>query len=253
MHFVSELQKQSLYIRPPPVYSNLLFARLEASLHDDYNSSLPLKFNCVNNAPLTNLEKAFDPPLTSLPFVAPSFSSTTMDSSVNDWTLFASPLPLAQCIGLEMGVISKGDASVMKGDSLGWSEKFILVEPCLEEAHFQEFCSDNVMGNAAPSIGLIHSICSESLDLAPILSPLLPTTPSQVHAFYECLGDLRGSHPSFDPYCAYLEDVPGEMMWSTFFGHAFDFSMAPSFAPSLLMFCYSHHSKMHATTYDKLL
>ena len=50
-------------------------------------------------------------------------------------------------------------------------------------------------------------------------------------------------------------------MGSTFFVHAFDFSMASDkvkrtltlVAPSFLVFSYSHHSKMHTTTYDKLL
>jgi len=50
-------------------------------------------------------------------------------------------------------------------------------------------------------------------------------------------------------------------MWSTFFDHDFDFSMAfdefkralTLFAPSLLVFSYSHHSKMHAAVHDKLL
>jgi len=59
----------------------------------------------------------------------------------------------------------------------------------------------------------------------------------------------------------YQQDVPRKTMWSIFFDHAFDFSMAfdefkrplTLFAPSFLVFSYSHHSKMHATTYDKLL
>jgi len=50
-------------------------------------------------------------------------------------------------------------------------------------------------------------------------------------------------------------------MWSTFFKHTFDFSMAfdefkrplTLFAPSFLVFSYSHHCEMRATTYDKLL
>jgi len=50
-------------------------------------------------------------------------------------------------------------------------------------------------------------------------------------------------------------------MWSTFLDHAFDFSMAfdefkrllSLFAPSFPVFSYSHHSKLHAITYDKLL
>jgi len=45
------------------------------------------------------------------------------------------------------------------------------------------------------------------------------------------------------------------------FYHAFDFFIAfdefkrslTLFAPSLLVFSYSHHSKMHSMTYDKLL
>ena len=50
-------------------------------------------------------------------------------------------------------------------------------------------------------------------------------------------------------------------MWSTFFKHTFDFSMAfdefkrplTLFTPSFLVFSYSHNYEMHATTYDKLL
>jgi len=82
-----------------------------------------------------------------------------------------------------------------------------------------------------------------------------------MRAFYEPVGDIRGYHPFFGPYCAYLEDVSRKIMWSTYFDHAFDFSMAfdelkrplTLFAPSFLVFSYSHHSDLHATTYDKLL
>ena len=125
----------------------------------------------------------------------------------------------------------------------------------------EEF-NDNVkMGSATPSMGLIDSICTELLDSMPIKSPFLPTIPSHVHVFHESLGDIRGSHLLFDPYCAYLEDLPRTVMWNTFFDHAFDFSMsfnkfkrAPTlFAPSLLVFSYLHHSEMHALTFDKLL
>ena len=56
----------------------------------------------------------FDPPLTPLTFVALSFSRTPMGSSVSDSILLASPLSLAQCMGLEMDETSRGDArSVM--------------------------------------------------------------------------------------------------------------------------------------------
>jgi len=50
-------------------------------------------------------------------------------------------------------------------------------------------------------------------------------------------------------------------MWSTFFGHAFDFSMRfdkckrtlTFFAMILLVLSYSHHFEMHAKAHDKLL
>ena len=77
----------------------------------------------------------------------------------------------------------------------------------------------------------------------------------------QSLGDTRGYNPSFDPCCAYLAGVPRKTLWSTFFDCTFDFSMAfdefkrplTFFASSFLVFSYSHHSEMHATTYDKLL
>jgi len=80
-------------------------------------------------------------------------------------------------------------------------------------------------------------------------------------AFHESLSDVRGYNPSFDPYCAYLEDVPRKIIWCIFFNHALDFFMAfdefkrpvTLFVPSFLVFSYSHYSEMDATTYDKLL
>jgi len=122
-----------------------------------------------------------------------------------------------------------------------------LVEPYLEDAPFQELCGDIAMGKATPSIGVIDSICTQSLNLTPTSSPLLLTTPSHLYAFYEYLGDIRRSHSTFNPCCAYLEDVPREFMWSTFFYHGFDFSMASDefkmrptlFAPFLLVLLFT--------------
>jgi len=92
MPFISKIRECCLLYEINP---SLPFARLEASLHDDYESCPSLKCNVVDDAPLTDLDEAYDPPLTSLPFVAPSFSSTPMDTSVSELTLHASPLPLA--------------------------------------------------------------------------------------------------------------------------------------------------------------
>jgi len=62
-------------------------------LYDNCESSLPLELNVVNDAPLTNLEKMFDPPLTSLLTIAPSFLHTPMDTSISDLPLLGSLLP----------------------------------------------------------------------------------------------------------------------------------------------------------------
>ena len=73
----------------------LPFFWLEASLYDGCGSFLPLKSNLVDDAPLTDLEEAFNPLLTSLSFVAPSFSSPPMDTSVSNLSLLVFPLTLA--------------------------------------------------------------------------------------------------------------------------------------------------------------
>ena len=74
----------------------------------------------------------FDPSSTSLPFVAPSFSSIPKDTSVSDLTLLASPLPLGQGMLSEMGETSKGDVSILEDVSLLKSKELTLVEPHLE-------------------------------------------------------------------------------------------------------------------------
>ena len=145
----------------------------------------------------------FDPPLTSLALVAPSFSSTPIATRVTDSTLLVSSLPLAQCMGLEMGEMFKGAICVLKDDSHSWSKELTLFGPHLEEAPFVEFCGDIVMGSDTHSIAHIEPICSELFNSTPVSSPLLPTTPSDLHAYHESVGDITGCNPSFDPYCAY--------------------------------------------------
>jgi len=60
----------------------LPFPMLQASLYDDCECSLPLEANVVDDSLLTDLEEVFDLHLTSLPYVAPSFCSTPMDTSL---------------------------------------------------------------------------------------------------------------------------------------------------------------------------
>jgi len=94
-----------------------------------------------------------------------------------------------------------------------------------------------------------------------LFHPLASHHPLSLHAFHKSLGNIRGRTPSFDPYCAYLEDMPRKIMLSIFFDHAFDFCMAfdqfkralTFFIMILLVFFYSHHFEMHAKAHDKLL
>ena len=74
---------------------SLPIPKLESSLYDDCDSSLPLESNVVDDVASTDLDKVFDLPLTSLPLVPPSFSSNPIATSISDSTLLASPLPLA--------------------------------------------------------------------------------------------------------------------------------------------------------------
>ena len=76
-------------------------------------------------------------------------------------TLLVSPLPLAQCTGLEICDISRGDVSVLEDDSFSWSKELTLVAPHLEEAPFAKFCGDVVMGSDTLSIEHTNLICSE--------------------------------------------------------------------------------------------
>ena len=78
---------------------------------------------------------------------------------------------------------------------------------CLDYFHVQYTCP-----SLYTRIELIDTICNEPLELTPTSFPLLPATPSYMHAFHESLGDIRGYNPSFDPYCAHLEDVPQKIM-----------------------------------------
>ena len=65
------------------------------------------------------------------------------------------------------------------------TKQVTLLNPYLEEAPFEELCGADVLVSAVSSIGLIGSICTELLELAPILSPLLPTSFPHFHAFHD--------------------------------------------------------------------
>ena len=250
-NFVSKMREFSLLHETDP---SLPIPRLESDLPDDYASSCPLESNVVDDAPLPDLEDMFDSPLPYAPLVAPSPSSTPLVTSTSDSTLLDSPVPLAQCTGLEVGETSGGDVRTLEDDSLSWSEEPILGVPHLEEAPVVECVGEDVWDNDTHSIAHIDPICSELFDSNPILSSVLPPTPPQLHIHNEPLGDIRGYNPSFDSYCAYLEGVPRKITWSNFFYHIFDFSMAfgvfkrplTFIDSSFVVFSYLHHSEMHA-------
>jgi len=140
--------------------------------------------------PLTSLEEVIDPPLTSLPLVAPSLSSTPRDTTEGVLRLLSYLLPLTWCTRLKMGESLRGDANCVEGDSFDWAGGIALLEPS-----FEEYCNDDVRVDAAPSIEHIDPIYAESLDLVPISFPILPTTPSHLHAFLQSLCDISRSQP----------------------------------------------------------
>jgi len=111
--FVSEMKQCGLLHEIDP---NLASPRLEVSLYEDCESFLPLELSFVDDIPYTDLEEAPDPPLISSSLVAPSSTSTSIGTTVSALTLHASPLSLAQYMGLEMGEPYRGDVTILEGD-----------------------------------------------------------------------------------------------------------------------------------------
>ena len=102
MHFVCEMRECDPLHKTD---ASLNFPIVDVSLYHDYESSFNLEVDSTVDAPLTGLEEVIDTPFISLLFVA-------------TFIIFASPLPLALCTGLEMGESSKGDASFVNDDLL---------------------------------------------------------------------------------------------------------------------------------------
>ena len=80
--------------------------------------------------------------MTSSSLVAPSSLSTASGTTFSALTLLASPLPLAQCTGLEIGEHSKGETSFIADAMIAWSKEPSSIESYLEEALFEELCDD---------------------------------------------------------------------------------------------------------------
>jgi len=165
--FVSEMRECILLHETNP---NLASLKLEVSLYEDCESSLPLESSFVNDIPYTDLEEVPDSPLTSSSLVTLSSTSTPVGTTVSALTLHASPLPLAQCTGLEMGESYMGDVTVLEHDFSTWLKEHILVESHLEEGPFAELCNDSLVVGATPS-DHIDQICTEPLDSTPHFIP----------------------------------------------------------------------------------
>ena len=183
-------------------HHSLLSPRPKASLYDDYNSYVPLEANSTIDTSLANLREAFDRPLNSSPFVAPSSLSTRKDTTEGVLSLLASLFHLDQCTCLEMDESPGAIVSYVEDDLFDW-----LGDIALLESSFEELYSDDVRVSGTPSIKHIDPICTKSLDLTPISSHLFPTISSHLHAFHEPQGDIREYNPSFELCCAYLEDM----------------------------------------------
>jgi len=76
--FVRKMRETSLLHETDPSSSS---PRLEVSLYDDYESSLPLELDFIADSPLINLGKVIVRSLTSLQFIAPSLPSTLTDTT----------------------------------------------------------------------------------------------------------------------------------------------------------------------------
>jgi len=72
-HFVSEMRECGLLHETGP---SLPFPRLESSLYDNCESTLPLESLVIDDTRSIELEEVFEPPLTTLPLITPFFSST---------------------------------------------------------------------------------------------------------------------------------------------------------------------------------
>ena len=89
--FVHEMRESGLLYETDPTPSSY---RLEVSRYNDYEPSLSLEPNFMIDRPLTSLEEVIDPPLTSLPLVAPCLSSTPRGTTKGVLSLFFPPFPL---------------------------------------------------------------------------------------------------------------------------------------------------------------
>jgi len=103
-------------------------------------------------------------------------------------------------MSLEMREIYRRNASALEDDSLDESKELSVVPYYLQEAPFEVFCGDIVMGSDTPNIAHIEPMCTEPLSLISTSSPLLPITPSHDHAFHESSDDIRGYYSSLDLY-----------------------------------------------------
>ena len=142
--------------------------KVSTNFCDYCDSYLPIEPDSTIDTPLTDLEEVFNPPLTSLTFVVPSFSSTPIVTIVSNLTLFASPFFLIPCMELKIGEPYRTDAITIEDDLFHWSKKHTLIESYITEAPFEKLCSDDVMVTARLRIGHANFICTESLHLTPI-------------------------------------------------------------------------------------
>jgi len=101
---------------------------------------------------------------------------------------------------LKIGEPYRTDAITIEDDLFHWSKKHTLIESYITEAPFEKLCSDDVMVTARLRIGHANFICTESLHLTPIPLSLLSTNPSNLQAFHESSGDIRGYDHPFNPY-----------------------------------------------------
>jgi len=139
--------------------------KLDVNLCDDGASFPPLE---------SGIGKVIDPPLTTLPIIAPSSPSPFRNNIAFIMTYPDPPFPLTQSTKFEVGEIFYVDASVNENDICYVSEDVFIEVHDLDETLVRRSCMD-VMVAVSPSLDLVDHVSPDPLDVSHASSCSLPS------------------------------------------------------------------------------
>lgn len=207
--------------------------RLNVNMCDDGASFPPLE---------SELREILDPPLTTLPIVAPSSLSTFRNNTVFIMTFLNRPSPLAQSTEFKIGETFGVHTSVDEDDTCSESGDVFIEVYDLHETPTGTSCVDVVAARPI-SPNLVDNISTNPLDTFHFSSSCSPPSSSpkccdmlliDSHVIRkgnkvdcsESPGTFKGYDPSLDPYSLYLKDLPEKIMLTITFDYSTDFSKA---------------------------